>query len=93
MVTKYNKRQKIERLDLEGLHPSFFSSASDIVSEDRGMSKLRHRNDKIHAELQDMISQEKYRGCKLVTYKENNGKDIVYHIRGCEIAVRLVNQQ
>ncbi len=92
MNTKFNKRQKIERLDLEGLPPSYFESASDILQEQRGAAKLRHRNDKINAELHDMVMHGKYKGCKVVTYKENNGKDIVYHIRGGEIAIRLVNQ-
>lgn len=90
MPTKYNKKDKRERLDMEGLPPSFFQSGSDILNEDRGISKLRHRNDKIHAELQDLSSQ--YQGSKLSVYKVENGNFIIYHIRGLDISVKLINQ-
>lgn len=88
--SKYTKRQEIESLDMEGLPPTFFQSASDMLEEGRGISKLRNRNDKIHAELHDLANS--YNGCKLTSYKVENGDYIVHHVAGLNISVKLVNK-
>lgn len=89
MSWKKNKNG-VEPLDMNDLPSSYFESASDILEEGRGVSKLRNRNDKIHSELSDLAKNN--RGCKLVAYKVDNGEYIVYHLQGLEISVKLVNK-
>jgi hypothetical protein len=83
-------RPEVEPLDLNELPTSFFQTAGEILEEDRGLSKLRNRNDKIHSELEDLAT--KHKGSKLSTYKVDDGDYVCYHLRGLDISVKLVNR-
>lgn len=88
MVTKFNKKDKIERLDLTEAPDSYFQTSQQLMADGnkKSLSKLRARNDKIHSELMELASNN---NSKLKTYK--NGNRVWYVVEGTNISISLVN--
>lgn len=86
LPTKFNKRQHIEPVNIEGLPSSFLHDGSSIKSQERGVAKLKNRNDTIYSEMHDLAAAHK---TKLVTYKDKEGY-VVYHIPALDLVVRVL---
>lgn len=85
ICSKILKTWNVERANLSELHSSYFQTANQLKSE--GVSKLRARNDKIHAELEDLAIEN---NVKLTSFKKDGM--VYYLIPRLNISVALVNK-
>lgn len=84
--TKATKSLKFERPWAEDVPQNWLNDSSRILGQDKGILKLRARNDSIRAELAEMATDA---SVKMTTHKA--GDRIFYYLPDLGITVNLVN--
>jgi len=85
---KITRNWKTTKLDLFEIPPVFMQTSAQLKQSDKGLYKLRARNEKIYAELLDLAQDT---GSKLIVTKGKN--KVYYTVRSLGITVCLDNNQ
>jgi len=83
---KITRSWKRSKLNMDDAPSSYMQTHNQIKKEDKGTSKLRTRNDRLHAELADLADLH---NTKVTVFKVGN--KIYYTVRGLGISVCLMN--
>lgn len=85
MSKKITRGWKIEPISLD-VPATYMDNHNQVKKEDKGLYKLKARNDKLHNELVDLAALY---NSKVSTFKV--GDRIIYTLKGLNITVSLVN--
>lgn len=86
MTRKITRGWKITPLDMSDAPNIYMQTHTQVKDEDKGMYKLRARNDKIHSELTDLANMH---DTKILTNKVGNR--VFYTVKNMGVTVCLVN--